>query len=247
MSALKSLPSRLDSGQIEMLRDLLAVPHDPGRGLSPLAFNGIKNAAADLLVRQVAMPADLVQDFIAMAEDETYDEIWRDYCLQMLPACHERLMERNDPGSADARGSALDALRRASSTRLHTWAGTALLGLDAASRLDPAAVSPGEVVARSVAMASDYLNSEAARITALRVAGLHRAPEARAVAWELAQAADSELLRAAAIATLGDVGGEAAEELLRTLAGGADAVQARIAANALGALVSAQDAEGRGF
>lgn len=244
MAILTALPARLDDPQTGMLRDVLALPRPPDAALSPLAFNGIKNAAAELLLRQEPPASGLAFDFASMADDEIYDEIWRDYCLQMLSICHERLVGREDPAGVAERNAAVDAMRYAAAARDNLRAGTALLGLEAASRLEPSVVPPAEVAGLAVAIASDSRAPGTLRITALRVAGLRRAAEARPAAWELAQVPGDETLRAAAIATLGEVGGDEDKELLRSIAAGTDAFLAGIARNALATLAAARQEAG---
>lgn len=229
MDALRALPAQLDPTQIEALRDLLALPFDDAYGLDPLAFNGIKNGAADLLLRQEHFPPDLAYDFAAMFDDSAYDEVWRDYCLQMLADCHHKLTHREGAESLAARAVALDTLRGAARLRIHTWPGTALLGLDAIARSKTGDVTDTEVDEIASALALDHGVSEAGRITALRIAGERRLPGVAEIARDLAQTARTETLRAAAIATLGDLGAASDLELLESLSAERDPFLAQIA------------------
>ncbi|MEI8354472.1 MAG: hypothetical protein WCG22_08210 [Lentisphaerota bacterium] len=229
MDALRALPAQLDPAQIEALRDLLALPFDGAYGLGPLAFNGIKNGAADLLLRQEHFPPDLAYDFAAMFDDSAYDEVWRDYCLQMLVDCYQKLAHRDVADAPAARAVALDTLREAARVRIHTWPGTALLGLDAIARSKTGDVTDTEVDEIASALALDPGASEAGRITALRIAGERRLSGVSGTARDLAQTARTETLRAAAIATLGDLGAASDLELLQSLSAERDPFLAQIA------------------
>lgn len=211
---MRDLPEVLSDGQIETLRDMLAVPYDPRMPGTLIEFNGLKNAAAEFLIQQPAFPSDLLFDFAAMFEDVAYDAVWRDYCLQMLGQGYLGLSGRGGQDASDARSLAVAVLLEATGAHSGTWAGTALLGLYAVMSSDPEAVPAGVFTNEVVKAASDPSASEAVRITALRLAGVCRMAEVRSSALRLAGAAETETLRAAAIATLGEVGKVEDRELL---------------------------------
>lgn len=140
MRALRELPAELSSAQVETLRDALAVPYDPRMPGTLLEFNGVKNAAADLLLQQPAFPPSLLFDFAAMFEDPSQDPVWRDYCLQMLVTGWLGLSGRDGLDVSAARERAVTVLTEAAETRDNTWPGTALLGLNTLLSADPSAV-----------------------------------------------------------------------------------------------------------
>ncbi len=218
MAALQRLPALLATNDVEALRGFLVLPFDPAGGLTACEFNGLKNSAADLLLRQPDVPADLVVDFAAMYLDTEYDSVWRDYCLQFLSAGHEVLSGRDGPDVSEARSAAVEVLRAATGDRTETYAGTALLGLNAISGRDTEAVKAAEVATLAADVAKDERASEACRITALRVAGASGAAAVLPGARELAQTGETETLRQAAVATIGDLGTADDQELLDALA-----------------------------
>jgi hypothetical protein len=236
MAALQHLPMVLSTNDAEDLHVWLTTPYDPASGLSLREFNGLKNTAADLLLQQPRVPADLVADFAAMFLDSSYDSVWRDYCLQFLSAGHEKLAGRSDPEVAEARTAAVDTLRVATEQRIETFAGTALLGLEAISRREPTIVKPSEVATRAVAVAKDEQASEPCRITALRVAALTGASDVLPTARDLAQTGETEMLRQSAVATIGDLGTTVDQELLDALTHDSDKYVATIATKAADAL-----------
>lgn len=207
MDALRALPATLAPEQFELLRDLLALPFDPNGSMELLEFNGVKNVAADLLLRQPDFPADLAFDFCAMFADEAYDVVWRDYCLQMAVGCGLALSQRDhdDNETTAALGIILHTLRAATGMADHSWPGTALFGLNTLHRSGYDAVTATEVETLALNMALNENGSEAARISALRVCGEHKLAACAAVARSLAQNGATESLRCAAIATLGDL------------------------------------------
>ena len=101
------------------------------------------------------------------------------------------------------------------------FAGTALIGAELVSRSDPA-VDRGGVLAAATDIAADDAASEASRVTALRVAALMGDAGIVAAARMLAQVGETETLRLAAVATLGDVGDAGDAELLRAVAASSD-------------------------
>jgi hypothetical protein len=236
----------LSTNDAESLRDWLATPYDPANGLNLREFNGLKNSAADLLLQQPDLPAGLVVDFAAMFLDSLYDSVWRDYCLQFLSAGHEKLSNRTDPDAASARTIALETLRTATSQRTETFAGTALLGLEAISRREPATVRPSEVATLATTVAKDEQASEPCRITALRVAALTGATAVLPTARDLAQTGETEMLRQSAVATIGDLGTAADRELLDALAHDNDKYVAATATRATETLKKRIAARGAG-
>lgn len=212
--ALQALPPVLSAEQVEALRDVLAVPYDPRMPGTLIEFNGVKNAAAEFLLQQPDFPSDLLLDFAFMFDDPAHDPVWRDYCLQMLVTGWLGLSDRGGPDASAARDLAVTVLAGAAETRDHTWPGTALLGLHTILSADPDAFSREAFGKMIVAVASDASASEPARITALRLAGSCRVSDARTAALELAKTGATGFLRAAAVATLGELGNPADQALL---------------------------------
>jgi hypothetical protein len=208
MEALKAFPSILSSNQVETLRALVSIPYSPSNALSSLEFNGIKNIAADILLQQPAFPAEFLADLAVQHADPSQDEVWRDYCLQMLTSGYLNLSGRveSDPDVPAARELALHTLMTATTAGGPTWPGTALLGLNTILASEPSAFPREELDQRIVAALSDASASEAALITASRLAGMSRLESARPALENLAKSSSSELVRTAAAKSLSDLG-----------------------------------------
>jgi hypothetical protein len=215
MAALRELPAVLSSNQVSTLRALVSEPYSPSMALSPLEFNGVKNVAADILLQQPEFPAEFLADLALQHADPAQDEVWRDYCLQMLTSGYLNLAGRaeSDPDAplsavaseADAaRELALDTLMSAASAGGNTWPGTALLGLNTILASEPSAFPRAELDSRILSALSDASASEAAQITASRLAGMSRLEAARAPLAILA-ASPSELVRAVAAKSLSEL------------------------------------------
>ncbi len=218
MGALRDLPSLLSSDQADALRALAAARYSRSSGLSPLEFNGVKNAAADILLQQPGFPAGFLADLALQHADPAQDEVWRDYCLQMLASGHLALAGRaaspcrgaavgasSDPDVAAARELALVTLMAAASSGGGTWPGTALLGLSAILAAEPAAFPRAELDNRILGVLSDASASEAALITAARLAGAGRLTSARQALETLKRSSVSGLVRDAAAASLAEM------------------------------------------
>jgi len=207
MASLRDLPALLSSNQVETLRALVAIPHNPSSALSPLEFNGIKNVAADILLQQPAFPAEFLADLVVQQADPSQDEVWRDYCLQMLTSGYLNLSGRleSDPDAPAARELALHTLMTATSAGGPTWPGTALLGLNTIFASEPSAFPREELDSRILSVISNTSASEAALITASRLAGMSSLESTRPALETLAKSSTSDLVRAAATKSISEL------------------------------------------
>ena len=214
MEALRALPATLSSNQVQTLRAVVSLPYNTSMPLSALEFNGIKNVAADILLQQPAFPAEFLADLVVQQADPAQDEVWRDYCLQMLTSGYLNLSGRveSDPDAPAARELALATLKGASSAGGSTWPGTALLGLNTILSSEPDAFPREELDSRILAVLSDTSASEAALITASRLAGMSHLASARTALETLAKDSVSELVRAVATKSLSELDIEASTQ-----------------------------------
>ncbi len=207
MAALRAFPALLSSNQVETLRALVSAPYSPSSPFSPLEFNGVKNVAADILLQQPNFPADLLADLALQHADPAQDEVWRDYCLQMLTSGYLNLAGRGE-GDLDApaaRELALGTLMTAATAGGGTWPGTALLGLNTILASEPSAFPRAELDRRILSVLSDASASEAAQITAVRLAGMGGMLSARQSLEQLASSSPSELVRNAAAKSISEL------------------------------------------
>jgi len=207
MEALRALPVNLSSNQVVTLRAVVSLPYNTSMPLSALEFNGVKNVAADILLQQPAFPAEFLADLVIQHAAPTQDEVWRDYCLQMLTSGFLNLASRRetDPEAPAARELALNTLMTATTAGGPTWPGTALLGLNTILAAEPSAFPREELDKRILAALSDASASEAALITASRLAGMARLESARTSLESLSKSSSSELVRTAAAKSLSEL------------------------------------------
>jgi hypothetical protein len=111
-----------------------------------------------------------------------------------------------DPDASAARELALHTLMTATTAGGPTWPGTALLGLNTILAAEPSAFPREELDKRILVALSDASASEAALITASRLAGMSCLESARPALENLAKSSSSELVRTAAAKSLSDLG-----------------------------------------
>ena len=184
--------------KISILEARTASPHD-----GVLADNAAKNEIANAMLSGETVPEGLVASLCRMAEDSSYDECWRDYCLQFLGVA---LSRRDGALSVDDRLRAMAVLRRASCDSKSTSAGTAILSLRSAAEASGDARLTGEAaeLALRVAMSDNF--PDGARTTALLVLEQSGHPQTQRVAAHIARSRPSGLLRETALAVVGRVG-----------------------------------------
>lgn len=240
-AAMRKLTRTLPEGDAQALRLFLRSTLDgQANPIDGDDFFALKNDVLDILVRQEAYPRGLAVDLAEMALDKSQDTVWRDYCVQYLADCHARLTSGQEqtgnpstvPTPQTEREAILTAFETALQERDSTLAGTALIGLEQVSRSD-------DMVDRTVLsgiasdIALDDAASEASRITSLRVAALMGSGSVIQAARMLSQVGETETLRLAAVATLGDVGTAEDLELMQALSVTAETRMRPVLAGAL--------------
>lgn len=206
IAALRNLPLELNAQQVDDLRSLTAFSYSPATGVSLLEFNGIKNDVASILLQQKDFPADIIADFAVQFENPEQDEVWRDYCIQMLSIGYLNLGKRTDDDQVApiARELALEVLMTASSDTQGVARGTALLGLNTILSSEPDAFPREELDNRILSVLSGSSSDKAAQLTATRLAGLNRLESSRPMLENLSRSS-SVLLRNAAAKSLSEL------------------------------------------
>lgn len=145
----------------------------PPPGMIPDDFLSLKNDVSSLLSQHNLLPAEHLALAIDTILDSKRDEIWRDYCLQALPA----LLRGEGTRSHDLNRARilLDNLTQGEVPRL---TGTALLSAHRMLDEGPAklAPAPGVLAARALVIAQDQEAPLIDRVTALQVAAMLEAP-----------------------------------------------------------------------
>ena len=226
MGAMKKLTRNLSTNDVTALRlflDFRFDEHGKAAELRLLEFEGLKNDALTILLAQDNLPAGLGYQLAEMFRDKEHSDVWRAYCIQFIPEYYEEQWpagsepepekgQEEDPERLDMEKACWEALEDEDSTTK----GTALLALeDLSGKYDR--FEKGKVEEAAVAMAVDDACEEPARITSLRICGMTGRKEVLPAARMIAQTGETVTLRMAAVATLGDLGGEEDVELLESL------------------------------
>lgn len=204
----RELASRpLTEAQAVALRAFIADPVIP-EGLNIQQVRALKNDVLNVLCLYPGGEAATAATLRALYADETQDGGLRDYALQHLVT----LIDRNPAIGWDTHWTAVesDSPALAATAMLHLAA--RLRAQSSSANLQP--FSPSALQSLSSAalrLAADPAAREPARTTALQVCGQLKLTAARPLANEIARSDHAGFpLRIAAVATLGDLGGDAA-------------------------------------
>ncbi len=221
---IQKLSRDLSADDVTALRNFLNAPPSDFPGTKPIALNSLKNDVLEVLMDQRRMPEGLGQQVVDLFNNSATDYMWKEYCLQfMAPFVEQQLKDGAVPeanGQADPKrveiAAVTHALYAALDDRGKDLAGTALLGLDRLAKAH-GQFDRKAVLVKAVEIAKDPKASAVCRLTAMRVASSGGNADVLPAARELAQTGQTDLLRGAAITTLGDFGAPEDMELLKTL------------------------------
>lgn len=201
--------------QRQFLRAALREP-----SLSPVARN---NIAAGLMRQEPPIP-DLHRDFLAMQMRADEDLVWRDYCLQFLAQCTERV-------EGAERDAIVAALVAAIDSEVGSLPGTAVLHLARLS--ETGLVTLGETYDRLVTrLATNTSQNEANRSTALVVLGQRGYSPALEEARKMLSSDELIGIKRAAIGVVSLLGSRDDLALLKNLRTHADPSVALVATHA---------------
>jgi len=229
---IQTLSRDLSAEETDALRAFLSTSPSDHPGMRPAVLNSIKNDILEVLIDQRTLPAGLTEQVTALFTDPKGDYMWREYALQSLQSLYERVDPESEGGDAARIASAvpnsdkavhsaqeriLGILFSALDERKKDLAGTALLSLNRMTKQNDR-IDREQVLAAAVDIAQDPQASDRCRLTALRVAAAGGLLEVLPAARQLAVSGRTDLLRAAAIATLGDFADPSDRELLASIA-----------------------------
>ncbi len=228
---IKELSRSLLADDITALREFLSSSSVDHPKMKPMVLNSLKNDILEVLMDQHKMPEGLGQQVVDLFNDPSSDYMWREYCLQFMEPLWEKMSEdgrQRTEGGEQRAGELLkinqqsaiviqQCLFSALDLRSEDLAGTALLGLNRLAKKQEE-FDRDEILEKAVEMTEDTRASDRCRLTALRVAASGASTNILLVARELAVNAKTDLLRGAAIATLGDFAEAQDRELLERLA-----------------------------
>ncbi len=196
----RRLSGNLSAQEIETAIRFLGVrPEDDP--LPATALNAIKNDLVIALINQETPPPGLGDLLIGHFNDETMDNGWRDYCLQLLRTWYPKASPQEREGLVDFYLEVTDSTEA-------TFSGTAVLALKNLAG-DYGAVDFLSVAERANAIAVDLGQTPANRAAALQVGAELDHPGILVIARGLGYDSDQTVfLRMAAIAAIGKLGDE---------------------------------------
>lgn len=245
LAAMRELGRDLALQDVEALMAFMRSADVEVTSMRPIELNSIRNDLMEVLLRQNVLPEGLGSLLVGVLGNREHGSMWRNYCLQFMTPYYERRFKDLSTGQPSDTEVTSDgelqlveqAMWQALDERDNSNAGTALLGLNELSEKFPV-FDEKQVQAAMVDLAQDAAASEANRITALRLCGEQGHAEALKAARMVAQQGETVVLRCAAIATLGDLGGDEERFLLEEYAVSGEPRIARIAQMALEKMVS---------
>ncbi|MFA6287904.1 MAG: hypothetical protein WC661_11020 [Opitutaceae bacterium] len=199
LQVVNKLGPGLSVKQTDFLRSFVLDTRVP-RGMTASQLRALKNDVLNVLTLQAGEGAALAKLLRQVYEDKSQDPALRDYALQFLAP----LAESNPDTGWKLHWEALagDDAALAATAMLH------LTLADRGGKLTSAEHTT--LAAAALKLASDPTQKETSRATALQVCGQLKLTEARPLAREISRSDQAGFpLRIAAVATLGDLGGDA--------------------------------------
>ena len=181
--------------------------------LEDLEFNGLKNELVLKLMRQKSPSPELATALVDMYLDRSYDDTWRNYCVQFFGKCYPYLTKPED------RKAMTEAIHKALRERTNRIAGTA--GYMLSHMVDYPGFDRQEITDRIYEALSDPLCSTGSQILLLQASAELGDRRALPVARKLMQN-QAPLLRMSAIGAVGYLGDASDLPELEKLAGCSD-------------------------
>ncbi len=205
---LRALPADLTTNDVQTLFVYLQAPA-PSNAENRTQENWLRNGMMDKLADASALPVGLSQVLVKIYQDPAQDIVMRDYAVQHITPVYAR-------ASVEEKTALQQVLWQAVEETDSSIAGTALLAL---SDLAPehSELDQKKLNEAALKMAGDERCGELSRITALQLCGRMGIAESAPLLLQVAQKAKSVPLQIAAIAALGDVGNDEAQNFLKHL------------------------------
>jgi hypothetical protein len=219
MSRINGLGDGLSLVDIKELYEYLERPVDASTDLDAVEINAIKNQIMDKLLEQRVLPGDLGMKLTELFKNKKNDELLRNYSLQHFePLLQQKVTRGIFMSDASDVVEVRSAFVSALDEKNNSIAGTALLGMERATALDPK-IDRDLVARKAVQYAGDSGCDVRTRIAAVQVCGVMKRADALTVVRELAIKSDPVSLQVAAICTLGHIGGDSDIDGLREISG----------------------------
>ena len=187
-----------------------------------LEFGAIKNDVATALMNQERHCAEFAPHLIAMYYDKSFDDVWRDYCVQFLGQCYGKI---DPPGERRI-------VRTLFNDALKDSAGIPGASLIAMSGLaDNPEFDRNKIAGAAFALCIDSKTDDMIKTTALQVCAKFKKREILPVARDIIRTSKNVPLKMSAIAAVGAIGDSSDQDTLRSFVKSSD-VRMRTASKA---------------
>jgi hypothetical protein len=173
-----------------------------------LEFDAIKNDVANALLNQKYFPSVFPLRLIAMFYDKSFDNVWRDYCVQFLSQCYPKM---TDPEEREI----VKNLFFAALDDEDGIPGAALIAL--AGLAGNPGIDRQKVSEAAYKLLADPAVPDTIKITALQIAAKFKNPEVLPMARGLIGESKNVPLKISAIAVVGAMGGSSDRKTLNAL------------------------------
>ena len=190
--------------------------------LPPLEFNAVKNDVATAIMNQERNCGEFAPHLIAMYYDKSFDDVWRDYCVQFLGQCYGKI---EIPQQREiVRNLFSDALKDRGGIP-----GAALIAMSGLA--DNPEFGRGKIAEEAYALFIAGKTDDMIKATAMQVCAKLKKREILPLARELIRTSKNVPLKMSAVAAVGAMGDNSDLDTLRSLAKNSD-VRMRTASKA---------------
>ncbi len=199
------LPENLDGREYRGLKSYLLQPQDGKDGDFRQHEYALRNYMMDAMRAEQDQLGETIGSFAGIYRNEAQGEVMRNYALQHLASVY---IDNTSSLSVGDKSRIVKTLKAAmNDTSAESLAGTALIGLQDASRWDAKTVSPTSVGNASMKLLRDENSSDLSKISAFQVGGELKLKSVGSYARETAFDSNADwVLRMSAVYALGQLG-----------------------------------------
>ena len=175
---------------------------------SALEFNAVKNEVALALMKDQENHKPLALELISMFSNKSYDETWRDYCIQFLGHLLTSVKDKS------TKIKIIRTLKLALKERGNGIPATAMVFFE--KNIGKYEITKGFVTQMALELSTSEKISNSTKMMILQIAARNGDPRTRIVAHQVLKETNYVPLKMSAIATLGFVGNEKDYEFLES-------------------------------
>ncbi len=199
------MPESLDGREYRGLKDYLLNPQDGKDGDFRQHEYALRNYMMDAMREEQDQLGETIGAFVGIYRNEAQGEVMRNYALQHLASVY---IDNTSSLSGGDKSRIVKTLKAAlNDTSAESLAGTALIGLQDASRWDPKTVPPASVGNTVMKLLRDENSGDLSKISAFQIGGELKLKSVGSHARKTAFDSDADwVLRMSAVYALGQLG-----------------------------------------